>query len=99
MFFRLDGSIVALKEIKLQPQEGLPFTAIREGCFFKNTNLHKIYKSIFLVSLLRALKHSNIVRLYQIVHQAHSLILVFEYMVSIKSHSLKHIKRIFRKPI
>ncbi|KAH7727516.1 hypothetical protein AAVH_04559 [Aphelenchoides avenae] len=28
---RFDGTIVALKEIKLQPQEGLPFTAIREG--------------------------------------------------------------------
>uniref|UniRef100_A0A1I7ZAR2 Protein kinase domain-containing protein n=1 Tax=Steinernema glaseri TaxID=37863 RepID=A0A1I7ZAR2_9BILA len=28
---RKDGSIVALKEIKLQEQEGLPFTAIREG--------------------------------------------------------------------
>uniref|UniRef100_A0A915ELQ2 cyclin-dependent kinase n=1 Tax=Ditylenchus dipsaci TaxID=166011 RepID=A0A915ELQ2_9BILA len=59
---RIDGSIVALKEIKLQPQEGLPFTAIRE------------------VSLLRGLKHANIVRLHQIVHQPHSLILVFEYM-------------------
>lgn len=32
-FFGLDGSIVALKEIKLQPQEGLPFTAIRESSF------------------------------------------------------------------
>ncbi|PIO59530.1 hypothetical protein TELCIR_19005, partial [Teladorsagia circumcincta] len=28
---KIDGSIVALKEIKLQFQEGLPFTAIREG--------------------------------------------------------------------
>jgi len=59
---RIDGSIVALKEIKLQPQEGLPFTAIRE------------------ISLLRALNHANIVRLHQIIHQSHSLILVFEYM-------------------
>ena len=59
---RFDGSIVALKEIMLQPQEGLPFTAIRE------------------VSLLRGLKHANIVRLHQIVHQPHSLILVFEYV-------------------
>ncbi|KAI1722002.1 protein kinase domain-containing protein [Ditylenchus destructor] len=59
---RMDGSIVALKEIKLQPQEGLPFTAIRE------------------VSLLRGLKHANIIRLHQIIHQPHSLILVFEYM-------------------
>lgn len=28
---RSDGSIVALKEIKIHNQEGLPFTAIREG--------------------------------------------------------------------
>ncbi|VDK23771.1 unnamed protein product [Anisakis simplex] len=28
---RIDGTIVALKEIKLHSQEGLPFTAIREG--------------------------------------------------------------------
>uniref|UniRef100_A0A914CT40 cyclin-dependent kinase n=1 Tax=Acrobeloides nanus TaxID=290746 RepID=A0A914CT40_9BILA len=59
---RFDGSVVALKEIKLQPQEGLPFTAIRE------------------VSLLRGLKHANIVRLISIIHQPHSLILVFEYV-------------------
>ncbi|KAF7625926.1 hypothetical protein Mgra_00009896 [Meloidogyne graminicola] len=60
---RIDGSIVALKEIKLQEQEGLPFTAIRE------------------ISLLRALKHANIVRLHQIIiQQPKALILVFEYM-------------------
>jgi len=63
---RLDGSIVALKEIKLQPQEGLPFTAIRE------------------VSLLKGLKHANIVRLHQIVHQPTALILVFEYVVCVQ---------------
>ncbi|KAI6178498.1 Protein kinase domain-containing protein [Aphelenchoides besseyi] len=59
---RMNGKLFALKEIKLQAQEGLPFTAIRE------------------VSLLRGLKHANIVRLFQIVHQPHALILVFEYM-------------------
>ncbi|KAI3409774.1 hypothetical protein GPALN_006150 [Globodera pallida] len=60
---RLDGSIVALKEIRLQEQEGLPFTAIRE------------------ISLLRALRHANIVRLHQIIiQQARALVLVFEYM-------------------
>ncbi|VDN37729.1 unnamed protein product, partial [Cylicostephanus goldi] len=32
---RSDGSIVALKEIKLQFQEGLPFTAIREASLLK----------------------------------------------------------------
>lgn len=61
---RVNGQVFALKEIKLQPQEGLPFTAIRE------------------VSLLRGLRHANIVRLYQIVHQPHALVLIFEYMVS-----------------
>uniref|UniRef100_A0A914HE04 Protein kinase domain-containing protein n=1 Tax=Globodera rostochiensis TaxID=31243 RepID=A0A914HE04_GLORO len=60
---RLDGSIVALKEIRLQEQEGLPFTAIRE------------------ISLLRALRHANIVRLHQIIiQQTRALVLVFEYM-------------------
>jgi hypothetical protein len=61
--FSVNGEFFALKEIKLQPQEGLPFTAIRE------------------VSLLRGLKHANIIQLYQIIHQPHALILVFEYMV------------------
>nr|CAD2200454.1 unnamed protein product [Meloidogyne enterolobii] len=60
---RIDGSIVALKEIRLQEQEGLPFTAIRE------------------ISLLRALRHANIVRLHQIIiQQPKALVLVFEYM-------------------
>uniref|UniRef100_A0A183BQ03 Protein kinase domain-containing protein n=1 Tax=Globodera pallida TaxID=36090 RepID=A0A183BQ03_GLOPA len=50
-------------EIRLQEQEGLPFTAIRE------------------ISLLRALRHANIVRLHQIIiQQARALVLVFEYM-------------------
>uniref|UniRef100_A0A0R3RJL1 cyclin-dependent kinase n=1 Tax=Elaeophora elaphi TaxID=1147741 RepID=A0A0R3RJL1_9BILA len=51
---RSDGSIVALKEIKIHNQEGLPFTAIREA------------------SLLRALRHSNIVTLHDIVHEQNS---------------------------
>ncbi|KHN88655.1 Cyclin-dependent kinase 14 [Toxocara canis] len=59
---RIDGTIVALKEIKLHTQEGLPFTAIREA------------------SLLRALRHANIVTLHDIVYEHNSLIFVFEYM-------------------
>uniref|UniRef100_A0A915AWS1 cyclin-dependent kinase n=1 Tax=Parascaris univalens TaxID=6257 RepID=A0A915AWS1_PARUN len=59
---RADGTIVALKEIKLHSQEGLPFTAIREA------------------SLLRELRHANIVTLHDIVHEQNSLIFVFEYM-------------------
>ncbi|VDM69951.1 unnamed protein product, partial [Strongylus vulgaris] len=59
---KTDGSIVALKEIKLQFQEGLPFTAIREA------------------SLLRTLRHANIVCLHDIFHQHNRLTFVFEYM-------------------
>ncbi|KAL6729368.1 hypothetical protein Aduo_000427 [Ancylostoma duodenale] len=59
---KIDGSIVALKEIKLQFQEGLPFTAIREA------------------SLLRTLRHANIVCLHDIFHQHNQLTFVFEYM-------------------
>ncbi|VDN58113.1 unnamed protein product, partial [Dracunculus medinensis] len=59
---KIDGRIVALKEIRLHNHEGLPFTAIREA------------------SLLRALRHANIVTLHDIVHEQDSLIFVFEYM-------------------
>ncbi|CAJ0578274.1 unnamed protein product, partial [Mesorhabditis spiculigera] len=59
---KLDGSIVALKEIKLQFQEGLPFTAIREA------------------SLLKTLRHANIVCLHDIFYQHDQLTFVFEYM-------------------
>ncbi|CAI4226164.1 unnamed protein product [Auanema sp. JU1783] len=59
---KVDGPIVALKEIKLQFQEGLPFTAIREA------------------SLLRTLRHANIVCLHDIFLQHNQLTFVFEYM-------------------
>ncbi|VDO69278.1 unnamed protein product [Heligmosomoides polygyrus] len=68
---RIDGSIVALKEIKLQFQEGLPFTAIREA------------------SLLRTLRHANIVCLHDIFHQHNQLTFVFEYMKMDLSKDLK----------
>lgn len=61
-FSNLLNRIVALKEIKLQTEEGAPFTAIREA------------------SLLRSLKHANIVTLHDIVHTRQTLILVFEYV-------------------
>lgn len=57
--------MVALKEIRLQEEEGAPFTAIREA------------------SLLKELKHSNIVTLHDIVHTRETLTFVFEYVVSI----------------
>lgn len=58
------GQVVALKEIRLQPEEGTPFTAIREA------------------SLLRGLKHANIVTLHDIIHTKDTLMFVFEYVVS-----------------
>lgn len=59
----LTNRLVALKEIKLEHEEGAPCTAIRE------------------VSLLKELKHNNIVTLHDIIHTEESLTLVFEYML------------------
>ncbi|XP_064607239.1 cyclin-dependent kinase 17-like [Liolophura sinensis] len=59
---RLTDNLVALKEIRLEHEEGAPCTAIRE------------------VSLLRDLKHTNIVTLHDIIHTEKSLTLVFEYL-------------------
>ncbi|KAH0501700.1 Cyclin-dependent kinase 17 [Microtus ochrogaster] len=59
---KLTENLVALKEIRLEHEEGAPCTAIRE------------------VSLLKDLKHANIVTLHDIVHTEKSLTLVFEYL-------------------
>eukprot|EP00045_Choanoeca_perplexa_P007427 m.67001 g.67001 ORF g.67001 m.67001 type:complete len:412 (+) comp14073_c0_seq2:220-1455(+) len=59
---RVNGKIVALKEIRLEHEEGAPCTAIRE------------------VSLLKGLKHANIVTLHDIIHTKDSLTMVFEYL-------------------
>lgn len=56
---------MALKEIRLQEEEGAPFTAIREA------------------SLLKELKHANIVTLHDIVHTRETLTFVFEFVVSV----------------
>lgn len=61
---RLTDTLVALKEIRLEQEEGAPCTAIRE------------------VSLLRDLKHANVVTLHDIIHTDRTLTLVFEYLVS-----------------
>ncbi|XP_024081538.1 cyclin-dependent kinase 14 isoform X2 [Cimex lectularius] len=61
-YSNLTKQIVALKEIRLQEEEGAPFTAIREA------------------SLLKELKHCNIVTLHDIVHTRHTLTFVFEYV-------------------
>lgn len=63
-FFSLTNQVVALKEIRLQEEEGAPFTAIREA------------------SILKELKHANIVTLHDIVHTRETLTFVFEYVVS-----------------
>ena len=65
-YLSLTKQVVALKEIRLQEEEGAPFTAIREA------------------SLLKELKHSNIVTLHDIIHTKSSLTFVFEFVVSIK---------------
>eukprot|EP00794_Sanderia_malayensis_P017263 gene17263-18987_t len=59
---KVNDMFVALKEIRLQEEEGAPFTAIREA------------------SLLKQLKHANIVRLHDIIHTLNNLTLVFEYL-------------------
>ncbi|XP_053562314.1 LOW QUALITY PROTEIN: cyclin-dependent kinase 16-like [Bombina bombina] len=59
---KLTENLVALKEIRLEHEEGAPCTAIRE------------------VSLLKDLKHANIVTLHNIIHTERTLTLVFEYL-------------------
>ncbi|XP_058806083.1 cyclin-dependent kinase 14 isoform X2 [Phymastichus coffea] len=61
-FSHLTNQVVALKEIRLQEEEGAPFTAIREA------------------SLLKELKHNNIVTLHDIIHTRETLTFVFEYV-------------------
>lgn len=61
-YSNLTNKVVALKEIRLQVEEGTPFTAIREA------------------SLLRSLKHANVVTLHDIIHTTTSLTFVFEFV-------------------
>ncbi|KRZ78214.1 Cyclin-dependent kinase 16, partial [Trichinella papuae] len=61
---RLNDALVALKEIRLEQEEGAPCTAIRE------------------VSLLRDLRHANVVTLHDIIYTDKTLTLVFEYLDS-----------------
>merc|ERR1719350_728497 len=61
-FSNLTKQVVALKEIRLQEEEGTPFTAIREA------------------SLLKELRHANIVTLHDIIHTKTSLTFVFEFL-------------------
>lgn len=65
------GVVVALKEITLNPEEGAPFTAIREA------------------SLLKGLKHANIIVLHDIIHTPSKLTFVFEYVDTDLSHYME----------
>ena len=76
--YSLTQQVVALKEIRLQEEEGAPFTAIREA------------------SLLRDLRHANVVTLHDIVHTKTSLTFVFEFVVRFDTIALFfHLKLIF----
>lgn len=80
-YSNLLNRVVALKEIRLQAEEGAPFTAIREGIHWEVSlkTILNMFTSL-TASLLRGLKHANIVTLHDIVHTRQTLILVFEYM-------------------
>uniref|UniRef100_A0A8C3GQ02 Cyclin dependent kinase 15 n=1 Tax=Cairina moschata TaxID=8855 RepID=A0A8C3GQ02_CAIMO len=60
---RINGQLVALKVIRLEAEEGVPFTAIQEA------------------SLLKHLKHANIVLLHDIFQAKETLTFVLEYML------------------
>lgn len=59
---RLTNKVVALKEIHLEREEGVPFNAIRE------------------VSLLKELRHPNIITLHDFIYTNKTLTLVFEFV-------------------
>lgn len=67
---RLTNKLVALKEINVERDEGVPFTAIRE------------------VSLLKSLKHNNIITLHDIIYTGRTLTLVIEFVERDLSHYL-----------
>ncbi|XP_065834666.1 uncharacterized protein [Oscarella lobularis] len=68
----ISNQIVALKEIRLNEEEGTPFTAIREA------------------SLLKGLRHANIVILHDIIHTKNNLTFVFEYVDTDLSKYMEH---------
>eukprot|EP00064_Thunnus_orientalis_P015676 superscaffoldBa00002953_g15731 len=93
---KLTENLVALKEIRLEHEEGAPCTAIREGTHThtqilqsRDAALQHLEKtqlicpsSVHPVSLLKNLKHANIVTLHDIIHTDRCLTLVFEYLDS-----------------
>ncbi|XP_041861026.1 cyclin-dependent kinase 16-like isoform X2 [Melanotaenia boesemani] len=77
---KLTENLVALKEIRLEHEEGAPCTAIRE------------------VSLLKDLKHANIVTLHDIIHTQKSLTLVFEYLL-LRGLSYCHHRKVLHRDL
>ncbi|MBN3288215.1 CDK14 kinase, partial [Polyodon spathula] len=92
---KVNGKLVALKMIRLQEEEGTPFTAIREEMQVPKSAVHIRSSTQPLAwtgcdwlkkagaepaSLLKGLKHSNIVLLHDIIHTKETLTLVFEYV-------------------
>lgn len=97
---KLTDNLVALKEIRLEHEEGAPCTAIREGTGRLDALIEEIKSRLLTaalllfshgeVSLLKDLKHANIVTLHDIVHTDKSLTLVFEYLVSLNRLHFLH---------
>ena len=68
---------------------GLKWFQIRE--LFYWLEIH-VMLHLFSVSLLRDLKHANIVTLHDIIHTEKSLTLVFEYLVSLVGLCLQSLR-------
>ncbi|KAF3855777.1 hypothetical protein F7725_016500 [Dissostichus mawsoni] len=77
---KLTENLVALKEIRLEHEEGAPCTAIRE------------------VSLLKNLKHANIVTLHDIIHTERCLTLIFMFQL-MRGLSYCHKRKILHRDL
>uniref|UniRef100_A0A8B9RK22 Cyclin-dependent kinase 17-like n=1 Tax=Astyanax mexicanus TaxID=7994 RepID=A0A8B9RK22_ASTMX len=85
---KLTDSLVALKEIRLEHEEGAPLTLHAPTIIITTLNgLINIYNFwdlcchvFYKLSLLKDLKHANIVTLHDIIHTDKCLTLVFEYL-------------------
>ena len=80
---RLTDNLVALKEIRLEHEEGAPCTAIREVSLLKDLKHNNIGKNCKIVDDRKNAFYNLIffaVTLHDIVHTEKSLTLVFEYL-------------------
>ena len=57
---------------------------IKAGTWAIATNIQVIFVLCIAASLLKELKHANIVKLHDIVHTKETLMFVFEYLVSLQ---------------